>query len=255
MPLSYTQNFQALEINAYIVECTLWYLSISEEWVKNGAIGDLQCADLPDFFKEDKDLSAQCEALQKATSTNDLIAVKEAFEIYLKMLHMLQDKAIAENVEYDLTTGLKNQATLEQDLKLEEERLARRGQAFSLAVMRIDGTADKSFQKAVAQNVKDCLRSFDDAYFSNDGLFVLSLKQTAMMGGEKAVERIRDAVEETSNGDISVSACVAEAQAEEKLAELLENISKDLKKHDTSKGAVFSFTELSPLQRLAQDQK
>ncbi len=264
MPLSYTQNFQALEIYAYIAECTLWFLDMSEQWVKTGAVGDISCTDLPEFFKDDKDLNTQCKTLQDATHAGDFIAVKKAFETYLKTLHVLQDKAIAENVEYDLTTGLKNKHTLIQDLKQEADKLARRGQSFSLAVMRIDGlesfkqsASEKQIEvllKDVSALIKQGLRSFDDAYFIDEQHFVLSLQQTSFMGGLKGVERVRDAVKDSIEAQ-SVSACVAEAQSEEDLSQLLQQLIGELKKHESAQSYVFSHKELSPIQRFAEDQE
>lgn len=258
MPLSYTQNFQALEINTYIAECTLWFLSVSEQWAKKGALEDIHCSDLPDFFKDDKDLSAQCKALQDATHSGDFIAVKNTFETYLKTLYVLQDKAIAENVEYDLVTGLKNHNTLRHDLKQEADKLARRGQSFSLAVMRIDNFAALKQTDAVLKDlaaiIKQGLRSFDDAYFINDEYFVLSLQQTSSMGGLKGVERVRDAVKKNLDKQ-SVSACVAEAQSEEDLIQLVDHLISELKKHEDAHSYVFSHKELSPIQRFAEDQE
>jgi hypothetical protein len=115
--------------------------------------------------------------------------------------------------------------------------------------------------KTVAELVKKCMRSFDDAYHFN-GTFVLSLKQTGTSGGVRALKRLKADLDKSRatysvqgvKHEISLSSCIGEPNEAEDVTAFIENLKKDLNLYQTDKGgAVVEYTELSPLQRFIRD--
>lgn len=171
----------------------------------------------------------------------------------------------------DSRTGLKKAHVLQHDMTKELERLDRGGEPFSLALIRVDdfealkNEADQDAINALYDFLGklffESLRSFDDAYILNDSDFALTLKLAHVSGGIRAIERIRDGIERegyavqvgNESRVISVSCCVAEPMPDEKIDDLIKNLSEDLMGED-NQGNVFSYKELSPLQRFAQGQ-
>ncbi len=204
------------------------------------------------------------KALQRvvAGTKPEIKAVEELkilFDAFIIRLRRLEHEQGLEDSGVDTRTNLRSPAVLLADLKKEMERVSRNGKAFSLVFARIDdyvGIDDKdknTILEGVSDNVKICLRSFDDAYYMTQGAFLMSLKQTDTFGAQAAVMRLQQML---AKGDdpskVTMSFCIAEPVPEDNMEELLANMKDDLAKYYGEKDIVLKFLEVSPLQRYVQ---
>jgi len=192
------------------------------------------------------------------------------FEGFMDTIRRVEKELILDEKGIDLETGLRRKSVLNKDMDREMQRLARQGKPFSLALVRIDyfdqiakeeGKDVARYLKHVAELIKKSLRSFDDAYRTDDGEFVLALKQADVTGGVRALERLKEllegyrydfASEKLSSKMVSLSCCVAEPLPDDNVNELIENMRKDLGDIEKDEDAVLEYYELSPLQRYIQ---
>jgi GGDEF domain-containing protein len=155
-----------------------------------------------------------------------------------------------------------------KDLEREMERRSRRGKPFSLALVRIDRYDEiREMQNVdeharllmtLANMIRKCLRSFDDAYRSGEGEFIMSLKHADISGGTAALNRLRRLLEEEKivigvAFPLSLSGCVAEPMPGDDLSLLLGNMRHDLGRYGEHGGAALEYHEISPLQRFVED--
>ncbi|MGB4057336.1 MAG: diguanylate cyclase, partial [Alphaproteobacteria bacterium] len=225
-----------------------------------------------------KDLSERASGLLEDSSRRKLPPHQEdfkkltvTFEEFVSYLRRIEKETGSNNADIDPLTGLRGKESMEKDVKREMDRLARQGKAFSLALIQIDQFDDiqkflsQSEQdeciKAVANFVKKSMRSFDDAYRLDKGMFILSLKQTGTQGGVKALKRVKDELDsmkisytiEGKNRLLSLSSCIGEPAPGEDIFSFITNLTKDIKAYDGGKGSVVEFYDLSPLQRFIRD--
>lgn len=225
-----------------------------------------------------KDLSERASGLLEDSSRRKLPPHQEdfkkltvTFEEFVSYLRRIEKETGSNNADIDPLTGLRGKESMEKDVKREMDRLARQGKAFSLALIQIDQFDDiqkflsQSEQdeciKAVANFVKKSMRSFDDAYRLDKGMFILSLKQTGTQGGVKALKRVKDELDsmkisytiEGKNRLLSLSSCIGEPAPGEDIFSFISNLTKDIKAYDGGKGSVVEFYDLSPLQRFIRD--
>jgi diguanylate cyclase (GGDEF)-like protein len=193
------------------------------------------------------------------------------FEEFTGHIRRLEKDCLLEDSGIDALTGLRSKEVMEKDIRREMDRLARQGKSFALALVRIDNfeklkaemTMEEADQcvKTVAEMVKKCMRSFDDAYHVN-GMFVLSLKQTGASGGIRALKRLKEDLAQSSAQytvrgkpqPLSLSSCVGEPNEKDDVMTFIENLKKDLSHHQGDKGgSIVEYFELSPLQRYIRD--
>lgn len=197
----------------------------------------------------------------------EFTAFSKLYQQYFSECHNLAQAIILENWGLDILTGLKNNAVMKKDLKIEMERLSREGYPFCIGLARIDDFAQieknmppeqvDALIKTTSNFVKGCLRNYDDAYRVSRDHFIMCLKQSDIMGGQKALERLRDLLEGASevysvNGEqrpLSLSCCVASPFPGDEIEDLIDNLYVDLDKQIRDHGAVLTYQELSPLQR------
>ncbi len=191
------------------------------------------------------------------------------FEEFTGHMRRLEEDMLLEDSGVDALTGLRSKDVMEKDIKREMDRLARQGKAFAVALVRIDNfegsgkTQDESDEcvKSVAEMIKRSMRSFDDAYRLDEGMFVLSLKQTGTSGGIRALKRLRNEIDKTNatqkvNGQVvplSFSSCIGEPSEAEDILAFLENLKKYLASYKSDEGSVLEYFELSPLQRYIRE--
>lgn len=183
--------------------------------------------------------------------------LKTLFDAFIMRLRRLEHEQGLEDSGVDTRTNLRSPAVLIADLKKEMERVSRNGKSFSLVYARIDdfvGVDDKDeVLKRVSDNVKLCLRSFDDAYYMDHGAFLMSLKQTDTFGAQAAVMRLQQMLaKDTASKKVTMSFCIAEPVPEDNMEELLANMKDDLAKYHGEKDIVLKFLEVSPLQRYVE---
>jgi diguanylate cyclase (GGDEF)-like protein len=228
-------------------------------------------------LEELKDQHDKLEILSVKLSISNSSSEKDEFfnlfRMFMKGLQKNCQALILEEWGLDVLTGLKNKRALFAELSQEMERLARHGQAFSLAFVRIDEfekpynqlSLEKSDEliKSAAVFIRNSLRSFDGAYSLGHGEFALSLKQADILGGQKALERLSNELDKadlsyTIDGQqvmMTMSCCVSSPLPDDDLTQLLDNLRYDLSRHKKSRGSVMTYHELSPLQQFVKTGK
>ncbi|PZQ46547.1 MAG: hypothetical protein DI551_04895 [Micavibrio aeruginosavorus] len=186
------------------------------------------------------------------------------YEEFIQLMRRLELDHATENSGFDEKTGLRSVKLMHDDVAREMERRARRGNPFSLALVKINGYKESWQQDAeqhkvlirkLSDKVKECLRSFDDAYYLGNEFFVLALKHADVHGSQAAVGRLNSAINgaqipypDDSAVQVSVSTVVSEPTQGDDFDVLLANMKKDLEGIET-KGTVVQYTDVSPLQR------
>lgn len=180
---------------------------------------------------------------------------KNLFDAFVSRMRRLEKDSLADGAGLDEKTGLRNQKVLNDDLKKEMERVGRRGSPFSMILTRIDDYFkydDKdSVIQLVANNIKKCMRTFDDAYYMDKGTFLLSLKQADMIGAQAATTRLQDYIKtDIDNKDeTTLSYCMTEPVPGDDVEALVANMMADLDAYEGEEDVVLKFVEVSPLQR------
>ena len=193
------------------------------------------------------------------------------FEEFISLVRRLQKEYYLGISGIDPQTGLRSRDMFFKDIERELERLERHGKPFCLALVHIDHFKDMSAKSTpdemgtiynlIAAMIKKSTRSFDDAYAMEEGIFVLSLKQTGMTGGVRALQRLNAllAAEQKSfqiplgHADITLSSCIAEPLPEDNIKNLLTNMKKHLGNYPGQReGALIQYMDISPLERMAK---
>lgn len=192
------------------------------------------------------------------------------FEKFMDTLRRAEKELILDKNGIDEVTGLRRKSVLQQDLDREMQRLSRQGKPFSLALVRIDhfeqiekeeGENIKPYLQHIARLIKQSLRSFDDAYRTDDAEFILALKQADVTGGIRALERLKELLElnsyEFTSANLSpnmasLSCCVAEPLPDDSTDALIENMRGDLGGSEKDDDTVLEYYELSPLERFVK---
>lgn len=186
------------------------------------------------------------------------------YEEFIQVMRQLELDQATENSGFDEKTGLRSPKLMRDDISRELERRARRGNPFCLALIKIN-KFDNEWQKnasqfrnmvlKIADQLKECLRSFDDAYYIGDEYFLLSLKHADLLGSQAALGRLNKSIATAHipvPGDpieeISVSSVLSEPTPGDSFETLLTNMKKDLGGID-EKGAILQYNEMSPIQR------
>jgi len=186
------------------------------------------------------------------------------YEEFIQIMRRLELDHALENSGFDEKTGLRSVKVMADDIGREMERRARQGNPFALALVKINNFKDEwrgkedlcdDMVRRISDQIKICLRSFDDAYYMGGEYFLLALKHADMLGAQAAVARLnRDvtAAHIPAAGDpleeVSVSTIVYEPTQGDKLQTLLDNMKRDLEGVE-AKGTVLQYNEVSPLQR------
>lgn len=189
------------------------------------------------------------------------------YEEFIAHVRRLDRDLMASGNGIDVLTGLRSRQMLMKDLEREMERRARRGRPFCLALARVDHYAEmkanlpqedyETVIKAISAIIKQCMRSFDDAYRLSNGEFLMSLKQTDKTGGAAALTRLRKLLEEnapyyTMNGQekrLTMSSCVAEPQPGDDFETMMGNMRQDLDRFGGDAETALEYIEMSPLER------
>ncbi len=195
------------------------------------------------------------------------------YDDFIYQLRRLEHDAVMADSGLDTVTGLRSRKAMLVDLQREMERRTRRGKPFCLVLSRIDNyesvrqavteERDREIVMTVARLIKKCIRSFDDAYRSGDGEFIMSLKHSDISGGAAAINRLQrfmddeKIVVEQPGGrpfELTVSSCVAEPLPGDTLEEMLRNMRNDLHKFKENEGGTMvEYFEQSPLSRYVNE--
>ena len=296
MPLDYELDSQLKEITEISAEYLDWFLQLTKRILFVGDHADGQSFSRPVSYTAwieeireenelDKELLASLEMRYERlvnlsdTLINNHLKYNEPtnyeeydeltffFERFMDTLRRVEKELILDKNGVDPETGLLKKSKLKKDLDREMQRLARQGKPFSLALVRLDhydeiaekeGEGFPEYLQHIADLIKKCMRSFDDAYRTDKNEFVFSLKQADVTGGVRALERLKELLEsnrydfksEALNSNMaSLSCCVAEPLPDDSLENLLANMRKDLETTDKEEDTVLEYYEMSPLQR------
>lgn len=186
------------------------------------------------------------------------------YEEFIQAMRQIELDQAVENSGFDEKTGLRSTKLLQADYTREMERRARRGNPFSLSLVKINKFDDawradenicRGMIKKISDHIKESLRSFDDAYYLGGEYFLLALKHADIVGSQAAMTRMNQAITsahipppDDPLEEISVSSVISEPTQGDKLDDLLVNMKKDLEGVEV-KGTVLQYNELSPLQR------
>lgn len=243
--------------------------TIFQEWVENLSFENI---DIEGRYAQQKEalLAADKKLAESAAilTIENIDVFSKHLREHLLGLHDYCQKVIFEHGGLDIMTGLKNSAVLHEDLKIEQERYARAGAPFCIALARIDDfetiektqspeEADRIIRR-FAELILESLRSYDEAYRISRNHFIMSLKQSDSVGGEKGLKRLRDIVESAQESCLidgkkrvlSLSCVVASPVAEDDTHDMIDNLFVDLDKQIKEHGTVLPYQELSPLQRM-----
>lgn len=192
----------------------------------------------------------------KKPSHQDFLEFKNLYNAFLSRIRRVEKDSALEGSGMDEETGLRSADVLQSDLKKEMERLSRQGNPFSLVFTRIDQFAGQPDQTVAlglsVASIKECMRSFDDAYYLGLGQFLISLKHADIIGAQAAVNRLQQSLKKNPDnaaGGMTMSYCMAEPIPGDELEELISNMRQDLNEHLNDKDAVLKFMEMSPLER------
>lgn len=173
---------------------------------------------------------------------------KNLYDNFVLLLRRFEKDASTEDL-FDVETGLRSKKAMDSDLSREMERLGRKGLGFCLVLCRIDNADNESKKalKPLSSAIKQCLRSFDDAYHLSEFEFLLTLKQTDIKGGQAAVQRLQKIMFEHKI-DSTMSYCLSQPVAQQDLSELLAGMSEDLNKSGIA-GSIIEYQDISALER------
>jgi diguanylate cyclase len=201
------------------------------------------------------DLHKSAEAILEGTRLPDIYDFDnflQSYEGFMGRLQRLEIDSLLFDFGMDRTTGLRSASVMIADLERELDRRARRGQPFSVVVARLDTWSEENYEERVklaSAAIRDCMRSFDDAYVSGEGEFIVSLKHADASGGIRFVDRLQEFLQK-SRTDFSMSFCVAEPLPGDNITDLVENVRGDLQQTIVRGGGVTKqYEDLSPLQR------
>lgn len=186
------------------------------------------------------------------------------YEEFIYSMRQVEREQALENSGIDEKTGLRSLSNMKEDLNREMERRSRRGNPFSIALVKINDfdpewmKKEESFLlvvRQIAEQIKIVLRSFDDAYYLGDQYFLLSLKHADQIGAQAAATRLNSAVHDAhiktpdkAASPLSVSTVLADPVQGDNIDLMIENMKKDVVDLN-EKGTVVQFNEVSPLQR------
>ncbi len=189
---------------------------------------------------------------------DDLINLYDEFVANIRRLE--KDKLL-DGSGIDSLTGLRTEEAMLRDMKQEMERKARRGKPFCVVLAKVDGFGELSkisseeemedLIRSAADVIRQCVRTYDDAYYPAEGEFILSLKHADINGGLAAVDRLRRLLKE-SGKDITMSYVTAEPEAGEDVAKLMEYLREDINRYVTERDVSIQYYEVSPLKRYLQ---
>lgn len=186
------------------------------------------------------------------------------YEEFVRGMRRFESDLAINHSGFDKQTGLRSMRFLQYDIAKEMERLARQGNPFSLALVKInryrDAWRDKdeeftSMLRRISDEIKECLRAFDDAYYMGDEYYLLVLKQTDILGSQAAMNRLNQGVTaahilspDDDGVDVSISTVLSEPSVGDTLETLLDNMKKDLLGIE-ARGTILQYNDMSPVQR------
>ena len=184
----------------------------------------------------------------------------KAYEKFISQLNRAQNELILSGTGVDKLTGFKINALMLPEIRRELDRRGRKGNPFSLAMLRLDGSSsaeERDFKmRAISTALRQGLRSFDDVYrMHNDLDLLVALKHADIKGGLRFIERLKAELKNIQ-ANFTFSSCVAEPDPADDLESFLINLEADLTQIASHGGGqTVKYEEISPLQRFVSTLK
>lgn len=182
-----------------------------------------------------------------------------SFENFQMSLQKLEHGQLLADIGIDELTGMYTKDKMIPELERELERRARRGQPFCFVISRIDGTDATRNQENIilaAKAIQKTIRSFDDAYVSDEGEFISSLKHSDNNGGIKFVARLNHILKDNEAVKFTMSSLVAEPVPGDSIPQLIETVRRELKNLTNTEGGIAEqYEEISPLNQYLKSLK
>lgn len=211
----------------------------------------------------------QVRAKGEKISSDQYKGMAVIFNEFIKTLQQVDSESHIRNLGVDPRTGLKTRQAMYIDIQQELDKIARKGAPFALAMVRIDffqkiiqqeGSQNaRVYQKMVGETILEALRSYDDAYWLENGEFLLFMKQSDLYGAMSALQRLYALLIEKKimitldEGQriLTVSSCIAEPYPEDDVDQLLAFLREDLKQAKEGSGSLLAYADITPIERYA----
>lgn len=204
---------------------------------------------------------------QQKTDSSEFGSFMALYDNFVQRLRMAEQALFVADIGLDAQTRLRNRRVMLKQLNTELDRRSRGGTPFCLVLCRIDNFSSfkneiepeelvKSIQ-TLAGVIKQNLRNIDDAYRTNEGEFLLCMKQTDKPGANAMINRIRKMVEEedvsfkvgTQTARMSMSYIVAEPIPGDTIEDLIKFMKDDMDRYATENDTALEYLEQTRLQR------
>ncbi len=287
MAIHYSLDAKLNILGEFLEEYTQWHTAVIKslmlqggkpdapqkmiEWLKGLSLKDIDLdgryAAKSELLKQKHQVLVSMSMVVNQDADKQLDTFLSEYVVFMNEVQTFCQSVLLEQWGLDVMTGLKNKAVLHRELAIEMERLSREGFPFCLGLARIDnfdaiakGTNEEEAEKVikgVSDMVLKSLRSYDEAFRVSRDHFIMCLKQSDLVGGQKGLERLRDLMEsaelKVKLGDqeklVTLSCCVAAPLPGDDVDDLIDNLYVDLDKQIKDEGSVLAYQEMSPLER------
>ncbi len=289
MTLIYSHKTNLHVLNTIKEDCVQWFVDLNialfypdtaekttetaipssfAEWaIKNPEI-TTSISKVYDDLKQKSELIARAaEKNKKIPTPQEYQELTTLFNEFFYSLIRLEKDFILENQGVDASTGLRHASLLNQDLQRELNRLERQGKTFAFALLKIDNFSEKPEGEAaliltkISDIIKRNLRSYDDAYYSPDGEFFITMKQTTQAGGTTVMGRIIGqfktvmTVLRPDDTSSNIRSCVAQPTPGEPIDDLIKKLEFELAMYKSDENSILEHREISELERFLQDKE
>ncbi|MDB2683010.1 diguanylate cyclase [Alphaproteobacteria bacterium] len=220
------------------------------------------------------DLKTESSALLATVKASKEKPPEEQFEKFTMFVEefanhcrRLEKNLASADFELDSLTGFRSAEAFLHDAEVELERIKRHGKEFCVVMARVglyenikeNAGLDvaETIMKTLALLIEGNLRSFDDAYKIDENLFVLSLKQTELLGAMNAIGRIQKSMDEKKvtypGGEdrrrIVITSNAMQPDLSDKPEGILKALKEGLDNVESDDGRILRYKEESPVDK------
>lgn len=204
-------------------------------------------------------MSLTAAVQNRPPSQSDFQEFLKAYEDFMGRLNGMENDSLLAGHGIDTLTGFKSHVVMMEDIKRELDRRSRRGNPYSVAIIRLDSITDVAVAeqrlKTLSTALRACIRTFDDVYRLNETDLLVSLKHSELMGAMRFIERLKQEMKQ-ANADFTFTSCVAEPDPSDNIESLFKHLIKDLEQVAAlGPGQSVKYEDVSPLQRFVSSLK
>ena len=262
-------------------DCQHWFSQVLDSLFYGD--GNLYKMDLPEIYYRwtatfetahnfQKALIEQIGASEKTLKAALVVAVQnrppvqkdfhdflKSYEDFMGRLNGMENDSLLAGHGIDTLTGFKSHAVMMEDIKRELDRRSRRGNPYSVAMIRLDSITDVAVAeqrlKKLSAALRSCIRTFDDVYRINETDLLVSLKHSDLLGAMRFIERLKQEMKQLE-ADFTFTSCVAEPDPADNIDSLFQHLKKDLEQVAAlGPGQSVIYEDISPLQRFVSSLK